>query len=67
MKKREEKINYWLLWLFFSLGYFFGILLLPVFLYPVIKYNEKYLQDAMRHGVLCGFVVSVTILILLSI
>ncbi len=67
MKKREDKVNYLLLWVFFSLGYFFGFLLVPIFLYPIIKYNEKYLTDSMRSGMICGFVVSVLLIILLSI
>ncbi|MBQ6285126.1 MAG: hypothetical protein IJK67_02310 [Bacilli bacterium] len=67
MKKREDKVNYLLLWVFFSLGYFFGFLLAPIFLYPIIKYNEKYLTDSMRSGMICGFVVSVLLIILLSI
>ncbi len=67
MKKREDKVNYILLWVFFSLGYFFGFLLVPIFLYPIIKYNEKYLTDSMRSGMICGFIASVLIIILLSI
>ena len=67
MKKREDKVNYLNLWIFFSLGYFFGFILIPIFLYPIIKYNEKDLTNAMRSGMICGFVASILIIILLSI
>lgn len=67
MKKRVDKTNYLLMWLFFSLGYFFGFLLFPIFLYKVVKFNEKYLQDAMRSGMVCGFIASTVLIILLSI
>ena len=67
MQKRVDKINYLLVWLFFSLGYFFGFLLVPIFLYKVIRFNEKYLQDAMRSGLVCGFIASTMLIILLCI
>ena len=67
MKKRVDKTNYLLVWLFFSLGYFFGFLIIPVVLYKVIKFNETYLQDAMRSGLICGFIASTMLIILLSI
>ena len=65
--KREEKTNYLLLLLFFALGYFFGFCLVGIVTYPVIKFNEKYLEYAMKNGMICGFCISIVLLILLSI
>ena len=67
MKKKNNIINYWSLVLFFALGYFFGFVLVGMFTYPLIKFDQKELEDAMKHGMLCGFVVSIIIIILLSL
>lgn len=64
---KKDKTNYLLLWTFFALGYFFGFLIVGIFLYPIISFEEKYLTDAMRNGTICGFVVSILLIILLSI
>ena len=67
MKKREDKTNYILLTVFFVLGYFFGFILIGVFAYPLIKFNEDYLTYSMKNGMVCGFVVGIFLLILLSL
>ncbi len=67
MKKNNNIINYWSLVLFFALGYLFGFLLVGIFSYPLVKFDNKYLEDAMKHGMICGFAVSIIIIILLSI
>ena len=66
MKKRKNNTNYWLLWLFFALGYFFGFCLVGIFLYPIIKFDQKYLEDAMKTGMVSGFIVCIVLIILLS-
>lgn len=67
MKKREDKTNYLMLWVFFALGYLFGFVIVGIFLYPIVKFNEEELTDAMRSGMICGLIVSITLLIILSI
>jgi len=56
-----------LLTVFFVLGYFFGFILIGVFAYPLIKFNEDYLTYSMKNGMVCGFVVGIFLLILLSL
>lgn len=65
--KREEKINYFTLLLLFALGYFFGFCLIGIITYPVVKFNEKDYEYAMKNGMICGFCICILILILLQI
>ena len=67
MKRREKDTNYLLLLIFFALGYLFGFCIVGIFLYPIIKFDEKHLEYAMKNGMISGFSICILLIILMSI
>lgn len=52
---KSKKAMYFLLVIFFALGYLFGFSLIGVITYPLVIFNEKRLEYAMKNGMVCGF------------
>lgn len=62
MKSKEEK--YVLIVIFFALGYLFGFSLIGIITYPLVLFNDKRLEFAMKNGMICGFLIGILFLTL---